>query len=112
MNEVKLTVWTPGPQIHVKPKGVVCQFGRKETTVYIFMSFGSLHSGKNLGCCIIQVDSPDQANDKCNELGLIPNECNQARAYPLADEDFETQGMELNRLYTPKELEQMGFQKA
>lgn len=80
--------------------------------MYVFMSFGSVHTGKNLGCCIVEVNNPNDANARCFELGLVPNECNQARSYPLDQDDFEKQGMELNKLYTPTELEAMGFEKA
>ena len=78
--------------------------------MYVFMSFGSPHTGKNLGACIVEVDDPNQANEKCKELGLMPDECNQARGYPL--DSIEDESMELNRFYTPTELEAMGYQKA
>ena len=81
-------------------------------TTYVFVSFGSLHSGKNIGCCVIQCDDPEQANIKCKELGLMPEECNGARGYALTENEFKDQGMELNKLYTPKEMESMGFELA
>lgn len=79
--------------------------------VYVFMSFGSMHDGRNLGCCIVRVAEFTDANAECARLGLMPNECNEARAYLLRDEEFPAQGMELNRFYTRDEMLQMGFRK-
>lgn len=80
---------------------------------YVFMSFGSVHTGKNIGCCIVKVDDPDQANAECKQLGLMPTECNQARGYVLdTEEAFNEQGMELNRFYTKQQMQEMGFEIA
>ena len=79
---------------------------------YVFLSFGSLHTGKNLGCAIVQAADPKDANEVAKTLGLMPQECNQARAYPLSDDDFPKQGMELNKFYTREQMERMGFEKA
>lgn len=80
--------------------------------MYVFMSFGSAHTGRNIGCCIIESEDPNDANEKCKELGLMPEECNQARGYVLDEDTFQKQGMELNKFYSSKEMEEMGFQKA
>ncbi len=79
---------------------------------YVFMSFGSAHTRRNLGCCIVRVQHVEDANEECKRLGLMPQECNQARGYPLSDEDFPNQGMELNKFYTADEMRAMGFEKA
>ena len=43
----------------------------------------------------------------------MPDECNQARAYLLDDEDIEKQhGMQIGRFYSSAEMRKMGFQKA
>lgn len=78
--------------------------------VYVFMSFASPHTGKNIGCCIVQVDDPEQANARCIELGLMPQECNHARGYSLDEEGFKEQGMELNKFYTAAEMRAMQFE--
>jgi len=78
--------------------------------IYVFMSFGSLHTGKNLGCCIVRVQRPEDANEECKRLGLMPNECNAGRGYVMSDEDFPQQGMELNKFYTSAQMKEMGFQ--
>lgn len=80
----------------------------KKKPLHVFMSFASLHTGKNLGAAVLQVDTVEDANEKAKELGIMPNECNQGRGYVVPD----NQGLELNRLYTPQELDQLGFQKA
>ncbi len=77
---------------------------------YVFMSFASHHTGKNIGCCVIQVDNLNNANEKCKELGLMPNECNNARGYVLNEQQFNQQGMELNKFYTRQQMSDMGFQ--
>lgn len=79
--------------------------------MYVFMSFASPHTGKNLGCCIVQVDDPNNANDKCKELGLMPMECNHARGYVLDDDTWQEEDMELNRFYTPEEMLASGHEK-
>jgi hypothetical protein len=47
------------------------------------MSFASLNSGKNLGCCIIHVDDPQNAEEKAKELGFIPQESNHLVTHVL-----------------------------
>jgi hypothetical protein len=79
---------------------------------YIFMSFSSMHSKKNIGCCIIQCEDPTKANELTMELGLMPHECNNARGYVLNEEQFKEQGMELNKFYSSQEMSEMGFKKA
>jgi len=76
------------------------------------MSFGSMHTRKNIGCCIIRVKNPEDANEECKRLNLMPTECNQTRGFLLSDEDFPQQGMELNKFYTKEEMEKMGFERA
>lgn len=78
--------------------------------VYVFMSFGSIHTRKNLGCCIVKVKKPENANDECKRLGLMPNECNEGRGYVMDETGFKEQGMELNKFYTRNEMIGMGFQ--
>ena len=79
--------------------------------VYVFVSFGSLHTRKNIGCCIVQVEREEDANGECARLGLMPQECNEAKGFHLPPESFAEQGMELNRFYTRDEMEQMGFER-
>jgi N-acetylglutamate synthase-like GNAT family acetyltransferase len=80
---------------------------------YVFMSFASLHTGKNIGCCIVKVDDPDDANERCRELGLMPDTCNQGRGYLLPDEAaVAAQGMEVERFYTDDEMLGLGFTKS
>ena len=79
--------------------------------MYVFMSFASAHTGKSLGCCIVEVDDPQEANEKTKRLGIMPQECNHARGYAMGEEDFKKQGMELNRLYSPEEMDSMGFDR-
>lgn len=73
----------------------------------VFMSFASAHTGKNIGCCIIEVDDPNDANQKCKDLGLMPKECNHARGHMLNSIDDED--MELNTFYTREQMDQLGY---
>ena len=75
---------------------------------YVFMSFASAHTGKNIGCCIVEVDDPNNANQHCSDVGLMPEECNQARGFVL--EDIEGEDMELNKFYTRQEMVDMGYE--
>jgi hypothetical protein len=80
--------------------------------MYVFMSFVNLHTRKNMGVIVVEAEGSGDfeimknANDKALALGVL-NECNTARGYVVPD----TQGLELNRLYTPEELKELGFQK-
>ena len=51
---------------------------------YYFMSFGSLHTGRSIGACIVLVEEGEDPNEKCARLGLMPLECNEAQWLPLA----------------------------
>jgi len=76
--------------------------------MHVFMSFADAHTGKNIGCCIVEVDEAEQANAKCAELGLMPNRCNHAKGYVL--ENAADEPMEVNRFYTKDELIEMGYE--
>lgn len=77
--------------------------------MYMFVSFASLHTGKNLGCCIVKSDNKYDTNKQCIDLGLMPEQCNECRGYPLTEEQFQKQGMELNKFYTKEQMIEMGF---
>ena len=83
---------------------------------YFFLSFASLHTKKNIGCCVIELETAGQdvmtmVNAKCQVLGILPKECHSIRCFPLTDEGFTEQGMELNRVYSAAEIDRMGFGK-
>ena len=80
--------------------------------VYVFMSFANIHTGKNIGCCVVKVNDPSEANDECKRLNLMPNVCNDARGYAMDEKGFLKQGMELNKFYSREEMQSMGFEKA
>lgn len=75
---------------------------------YVFLSFASLRSGKNLGCCIIQVENPEDANVRAKAIGLMPKEDNHAQGYVLREDAWQEEGMELNRFYTREEMIELG----
>tara|TARA_Y100000034_G_scaffold81854_1_gene98122 strand:+ start:156 stop:395 length:240 start_codon:yes stop_codon:yes gene_type:complete len=71
------------------------------------MSFGDTTTGKNLGCCVVKSSSGIQAHKLSHQLGINPG--GEMRSYGLTTEQFEEQGLEVNRLYTRAEMLQMGF---
>lgn len=73
---------------------------------YVFMSFASAHTGKFVGACVVEVEDPNDANQKCKELGLMPKECNHARGSVL--EEME-EDMELNTFYTRQQMDELGY---
>lgn len=74
---------------------------------YWFMSFGSEDTGENLGCCVVAAPSGTQAQFLAHKYGINPG--GQMRSNGLTKEQFELQGLELNRLYTKKEMDKLGF---
>lgn len=84
---------------------------------YVFMSFSSKTTRKNIGCCIIR--NPNQEQNKnqiiswieeCERLGLKPEGADDFRAELLGEAQFLVQGMELNRFYTREQMLQMAFE--
>lgn len=75
---------------------------------YWFMSFGSEKTGENLGCCIIAAPSAQQAHALSHRYNINPG--GQMRSSGMTKEQFDLQGMELNKLYTREEMIKMGFQ--
>lgn len=75
--------------------------------MYVFMSFASALTGTNIGCCIVEVDDPDEANQKCKDLGLMPNEPNYAKGYPMGDVNSED--MEVGKFYTREQMVEMHY---
>jgi len=83
----------------------------KKKQQYVFMSFADVHTGKNIGCCIVEVADPNDATEHCKKLGLMPKTCNSARGFVLDEKGFKEQGMELNKFYSRDDMAKMGFQK-
>ena len=72
----------------------------------VFMSFASAHTKKFIGACIVEVSDPEDANEECKKLGLMPKECNHARGSVLVEPEKD---MEINRFYNRKEMQDMGY---
>jgi hypothetical protein len=82
----------------------------KGLKMYVFVSFSNVDTKKNLGCCIVRSNEENWLDD-CDRLGLRPNGANNIIGYPLNEEEFQAQGIELNRFYTREEMLQEGFEK-
>lgn len=81
---------------------------------YSFVSFADPDSGENLGCCILEC-SPLNAVFVARHKGIDPG--GEAKVYELTEEECRLQGyrlknMELDHLYTPKEMDDMKFRRA
>ena len=75
---------------------------------YTFISFAEhTGSGKHLGCCIVECVGPD-AIFVARSRGINPG--GQAVIFALSQSEFEEQGLEVDRLYTRKEMDKMAFQ--
>lgn len=72
----------------------------------VFMSFIGIHSKKLLGACVVEVSDPEEANEECKKLGLMPEECNQAKGYVLKEPE---ENMEIGRFYSAEEMKAIGY---
>jgi hypothetical protein len=77
------------------------------TPGFYFMSFGSLHTGRAIGACIVVIAVGEDPNEKAHRLGLVPNECNEARAYRIRD--IRQENMQPGRFYSRAELRRLGY---
>ena len=74
---------------------------------YWFLSFRDAEKNRNLGVSVVQAESMELALGeswlkRCNPGGeVLFNE--------LSEEDFAEQGLKLNRLYSRKEMTDLGF---
>lgn len=86
---------------------------------YAFLSVSNEKTGVNLGVCIIEWDkkwgkaSPiTGAILKARDLKLITiEEYRDYKLFELNQEEFEAQGLELNRFYSREEMLSAGFEK-
>ncbi len=75
--------------------------------MYQFLSFVSDKTKKNVGACIVEANDIKEAVQIAWDKEINPG--GQVMAFPLADLDDED--LELNRLYTPEELNAFNYQK-
>ena len=73
---------------------------------YIWLSFASEETGKNLGICVVEALTLDEALKKAWSLKLNPG--GTVAGYSMDDEQFQKQKVELNRLYTRQEMTDLG----
>lgn len=76
---------------------------------YTFISFvENPGSGKNLGCCVVECVGAS-AIFVARSKGINPG--GEAAMFGLSQSEFEEQGLELDRLYTKKEMNEKDFEK-
>lgn len=77
---------------------------------YTFISYASIITGKNIGCCVIKCVAAE-AQAKAIELDLEPHQPIHAQGAEMDEKAFKEQGMELNRFYTNEEMCKTNFEK-
>jgi hypothetical protein len=73
------------------------------------MSFRDEAANKNLGICVVEADTATDAMEKINAKKINPG--GEILFFPLNQEEFEAQGLELDRFYNPEEIKEKGFKK-
>ena len=74
---------------------------------YVFLSFVNEETGKNAGVCIVKATDLMGAIQIAWDKEINPG--GQVMGFPL--EDLEDEDLEINRLYTPEELNAFNYQK-
>lgn len=68
---------------------------------YFWFSFS--YRGQNNGVCLIEADSPEEADDKIIALNLVPS-FDDVKCFQIDNAEIE-----LNRLFSYEELVDMGY---
>lgn len=74
---------------------------------YQFLSFVSAETKKNIGVCIVKADTFDEAIKAA--WGKKINPGGEVMGFKLTD--IENEDLELDRLYSPEELNAFGYKK-
>ena len=77
--------------------------------MYFFLSFRDSDLNVNLGACIVQADSQAIAIHKAWLFKINPG--GEVLGYSMTEDEYVQEDMELNRLYSPDELEKLGYKK-
>lgn len=72
---------------------------------YFFLSFRNPKINKNLGCCQVIAANNKAAVNVAHKLGINPG--GEVAVFRLQ----EKEDIEINRLYSPEELNDLGYQK-
>lgn len=75
--------------------------------MYWFMSFAD--GPVNLGVCVVKAATIEAALKEAAKRLLIPAGTLNVLYVGQSQADFEAEGLELNRLYTKAEMEEMGY---
>lgn len=78
-----------------------------EKADYIWLSFRNPDLNQNLGCVIIKATNLEDAVQKAWDLKVNPG--GEVAGFPMTEENVETEGLEIDRLYSKKELMEMKY---
>ncbi len=79
----------------------------EENKEFQFLSFRDPLKNKNLGICIIEASNIEVAIIKAHKKKINPG--GEVMCWGLTKEEFDFEGLELNRLYKSKELLDIGY---
>ena len=79
----------------------------KAGSTYTWMSFRDPLKNLCLGVCIVKATSPQDAIQQSHEKNINPG--GEIMFFKLNEEEFESEGLTLNKLYTREEMLKNGF---
>jgi len=74
---------------------------------YQFMSFIDRRASKYLGACVVKAKDITEGINQAYKKGINPG--GEVAAFGLTEDHFQSQGLELNRLYSKAEMDALGF---
>ena len=74
---------------------------------YMWLSFASEETGKNLGVCIVEASNFTEGIQKAHQKGINPG--GQVAGSKMSEEQFQGEELELDRLYSREEMIEMEF---
>jgi hypothetical protein len=76
---------------------------------YMFLSFVDRDKNINTGACIVEANDLMEAVDIAWQKGINPG--GEVAGWQLSKAQYESEPMEVNRLYTPDELFELQYKK-
>ena len=74
---------------------------------YMWLSFASEDTGKNLGVCIVEAENFTEGIQKAHQKDINPG--GQVAGFKMNEEQFQGEELELDRLYSREEMKAMEF---
>lgn len=74
---------------------------------YYFMSFRDVEKNINIGVCVIKADNENEAFRKSIEKNINPG--GEIMLVSMTAEQFKSEGLEENRLYSKQEMQDRNY---